>query len=392
MGALSARTTNLIELAPRVPFPERSECDRLMSLPIVAITATGRSGTLVLHAFLDGHPAIVHVPNVVKFHDFVHAHRIVELTGGDLADAFLAFGPHAALFDTRSAVLGQARLGATRTDAVLVDRDAFRQAVVSLIPSGTDDPRTALSAVFLAFSWAAGQDLRRAEVILQHMHHGDWLAPSLAIDPYNLPDVTSSPEVIFDRLLVTMRRDARRAFVGCSSFASRFAPEDAPAYTETLMHLLGQDEARLELMRRVGAPRCEVALEDMADDPVGTIGRVARWLGIDATEPALANMTLYGLQWWGDNFSRPAAAPHGGSVISIQRRLPIADRLYLRCLVGRTSGHTGVPRIPLRIARMAMAAPVVPRGRRDFARKLATVQDAVAAPRPDGMWLGPVDG
>jgi len=382
-----------VRLAPTTVHPAPDDLLYLHALPLVSITATGRSGSLLLHGFLDGHPEVLQVPGILKFADFIAAGNDLRTPGRDFAASFVQFPAHASLFDTSLAIHGQARLGPSQSTAVQVDRDLFVDAVHRLIPDGAHSAREALVATIAGLAWASGQDLRRARVLVQHLHHSDWLAPDLTIDTYNLPavvpeDITASP----DRMLITWRKSATSALRNTRTFSARFcaSPDDAREHSETLLRLYGQDELRLDLIRALSVPHLAIALEDMVSDPHGTVQKVAEWLDINPRHPALQEMTLYGLAWWGDDFSRPSNQPHGRTD-PVVARISLMDRAYVRCLIGHTRGHVDVPRMPLRLARSLCAINLSTPARRHFVRHLSKLQDEVASgPHSGKWWRGPV--
>lgn len=373
------------------PLPERSDFERVAGLPLVQMFVVGRSGSGLVHAFLDGHPEVLHVPHTFKYYDFVAANT--DLEGADAAawiDRFIASPLVAFLFDSSRSVIVGGRLGPGMGVTVTVDPAAFRSAFLNAVGGMQMDARRVFLAIVLAYGWAIGQDIAAAKVVFHHVHHGDWLWPQDLLERANYQPVRERrPEEILkaDRYVVSVS-EPEQAF----NSIVRFVPQlglTSGAQVETrelLIRLLAQDWLRLDRARRARLDVHAVRLEDLRNDAAGTMALCATWLGISPDVDALGKLTYYGFEWFGDIFTSPSS-----TVKPVGKRTPPPwqDRNYLHTLLRDLPAALGYNAQPPSALR-TMAAAVWPspllfdpeRGAWDryrSARQHARSRDAFAA-------------
>jgi hypothetical protein len=284
---------------------------RAEAVPLAQIIVTGRSGSMLVHSYLDGHPEIAHIPHTFKFYDFAAANPGLTARGvPEIVGRFVA--AHAPLFDTRASNLLGGRLGEGMTSYVRLDATAYGSVVASLLGIAPFDHRRLFYALTIAYAHCVGQDIDRAKVILQHLHHGDWLWPEMLSDRFNVRksrDGRPTTLLRADKLLVSLR-EPFETYLSASAFTAKLGlpQEQAVDALETYLRLLVQDWQRLaraELEYSVHVVR----LEDLRVDSQGAMRACAAWLGVDPQEPSLEASTFYGLPWFGDSYSPASNTP-----------------------------------------------------------------------------------
>jgi hypothetical protein len=314
----------------------------LQSLELVQLVATSRSGSFMLQAYFDEHPEVLQVPGIFKFYDFrADNPTILSEPEGFIAAAVANFNGIRRLFDSSGGEDGLGHLGPNRDQTVQVDRLQFEVQLKEVlflqhaIAHLTWD--SLLRSIVIAYAHTAGLPWKNSKVILQHLHHGDWLFPELLIDDYNLMDrhgrIVEEPEPRPSRLLITSRADTPSAFRSCLEYAfkSQAKIEDALHYRETLLRLLAQDLVRLSQYKQSYPASLEVNLEALKADLDGQLERISRWLGVSHIPSPIRSMTFFGLTWWGDVNSTPSATPRVSPTTGASR-LSIADQLYYKAI------------------------------------------------------------
>lgn len=337
------------------------DLEAVSALPLVQLFATGRSGSMLVHSFLDGHPELLHVPQPFKFYDFVADNPgLTAVPKPEIVRRFVA--SHGPLFDTRTSHLLGGRLGGAMDSYVLVDPRAFSNVVDALLGTSPFDHRRLFLALTLAYAHCVGQDVARARVVFQHVHHGDWLFPDALSERYNVRPVRDgAPAELLraDKLLISVR-EPFETYLATAAFTAKLGlSREAEVDTlETYLRLLVQDWQRIEPAEREYRARV-VRLEDLRADALGAMRSCASFLGIDAESPTLASSTFYGLPWFGDRFSPVSNTPRQerpkGSV-------GWQDAAFLETLVRAAARRHGYPttgetawRRMWRLARLAMS-------------------------------------
>lgn len=311
------------------PLPLPADLDLLLHARYVVLVVAGRSGSGLIHSHLDGHRQIAQIPAIWKFHDFLAAKQgILQASTASLAQAFVEFPAHAMLFDTRQSTMHTGTLGTDGALTILIDRDAFRRALVSALGDAPPHPRRLLYAAVLAYEWCLGRDTRAARAVLHHLHHGDWLWPDLLIDRFNLggvaPVASLKAALAPDLLLVSTRAplEILRSYPALTA-AVTGSGEARVAYYEQLLHLLVQDWLRARVASGGGVPTLGVRLEDMKSDRDGTLAMLCAAMSVDASDPALGATTFFGQGWTEDSWSERrravvASQPETGLAIGWQ--------------------------------------------------------------------------
>ncbi|MCB1733804.1 MAG: hypothetical protein H6981_04265 [Gammaproteobacteria bacterium] len=285
--------------------------DRLIAAPLTQLFVCGRSGSMVLHALLDGHPEILQVPHTFKFYDFLSSHPDFEaMSGANLANAFVDYPGHAALFDSLKSVLLNGRVGISRDVHVLIDKTSFRDVMAELLPTEGNDARRILVSVVLAYSWCIGVDPDSARHIFVHVHHGAWLWPQAVEGPCDFPGIELSQGLGWlrpERLIITARNPVAQ-IRSLEEFVRKAveSPAEWDGWEETYMRLLVQDWLRVELAQKSGIDVAVVKLENLQADMSGQLDHLCEWMGVAPQSLHLKTPTVFGLPWWGDTYSTPS--------------------------------------------------------------------------------------
>ncbi|PGH59308.1 hypothetical protein CRT60_01370 [Azospirillum palustre] len=325
------------------PLPGRKDLEHVLSLPVAQLFATGRSGTTVLHAHLDGHPEVLHIPYAFFFPRLLRA-------GQERYDPIAAcervLTEHwaAPLFDTAVSPHTGGRLGADCRTVVRVDRRTFRQAVRAIAGSAPMTERELFCTFHLAYAWCLGSDPKSAKVLLHHLHHGDWLFPDRLIETANINPLRSR-ECAYpfpaDSYVVPVRHPVS-ALISYKHFADAVGhtPEERAELHERYLRLLVQDWVRTDILRRQSTPVLFLQLEAVKRDTPRAVQDLCRHLGIDPTHPALGSMTFYGLPWHGDPYGKPST---GLRAEPSDSQADAVDIAFLLALIGDLAEQQGYP-------------------------------------------------
>lgn len=296
-------------------LPTPVDFERISTLPIVQLFVVGRSGASLIHAFLDGHPEVLHVPHTFKFYDFVASHPgLLAKPSREVVETFVRWPVVAFLLDSRQSVIIGGRLGLQREIYVRFDVERLCAAFVSATSGIELTERTVFLGLVLAFGWCTGQDLGRVKIVFQHLHHGDWLFPARVLEPYNLHYLPPPPgpgSLRADKLVLSVRAPYE-SYLAYVKFTASHGLAEAPRLDlqQQFVRLLFQDWDRLAFAQRSGADTRVIRLEDLRKDSLGTMRGCARWLGIDDNSPCLEHLTYYGHAWHGDIFTEPRTVVH----------------------------------------------------------------------------------
>lgn len=346
-SALAASPAHHVILpAASRPLPGPDTLDHVLACPIAQLIVAGRSGSMLIHAYLDGHPELLHVPHTFKFFDFVAANPdLLELDAATLCRRFVESPLTPSLFDSAKSVLIGGRLGDGMNIYVEVDRRRFTDAFASLMHGAAFTYRSVFCGLVAAYGWCVGQDPREAKVLLHHLHHGDWLFPDVLIDRGNVPDSASvdALAVLRPTRILQALRNPYETFLSTVGFARKHQLSEAEVVNiqEQFVRILAQDWFRWRLVQRIDGWCHTIRLEDLRKDPVAEMRRCAAALGIDPNAPTLGELTLYGQAWMGDIYTAPTKTIHAPA----QRgHISWQDRAYLDDLLGGWIADAGYPR------------------------------------------------
>lgn len=377
-------------LAADRPLPtgeDRQSLER--NAPLTFLFCTSRSGVILLHALLDGHPELVQVPTYLKAFDFFAAHPTLWcMEAPEAARTFADYGRHDVLFDTGLSAWHRGRLGPDMKTVVTVDKNAFIAALTSTLPKSGFSAREFIYAVILAYAWCLGQPYQQARAVLLHIHHGDWLWPDAEIEKSALDPIPTERGIDLmrpDKVLVTVR-DPVETIASCKKLVAQYklSPNDEALYRERYLRLLIQDWHRHERIRLDSLPLKIVPLEQIRRQTRETMADAAEWLGLSPNWGPLEDPTLYGEIWWGDSFTEPSDRPKAPRPPS-PPRLADPDHVFFFTGAGdyaTASGYSAPSGWGLGLVRMlARGCHAIRQGsltaeRRNFLRKLGAAAPA----------------
>lgn len=297
------------------PLPTAADFEHVLRCQLVQMFVVGRSGSGLVHAFLDGHPEVLHVPHTFKFYDFVASHpNLLHAGAATVIETFCESPLTAFLFDSSRSVIIGGRLGPGMKTLVRIDLAAFRAAFIAMVGDRELSWRVVFLGIVAAYGWTIGQDPAGARVVFHHVHHGDWLWPERLIDRsnYHLALPRPAAEILkADRFVVSLRepRDASLAYRRFIEGQRLPDPQRLDAHDQ-FARLLLQDWDRLSHALRAGLACHVVRIEDLRVKAAETMAACADWLGIDSREPSLTRLTYYGFEWFGDIYTQASSTVH----------------------------------------------------------------------------------
>ncbi len=257
------------------------------------LVATGRAGSDALQSQLDSHPEIFNFNGILFFHEFwQNAKSTVCSEYLDIEDITQEFiGSHIDKFRSKYDVVERKdRLGESMDQSISIDIPAFKGHMAALFKNRAVTRKNVLSAVYVSYALALGQDPMIKKVFFHHIHDISRL------DPY-FEDFPQSK-------MIATTRDPRAAYVSKMEQVLREAKLiDEPSLPRLALKRLIDDPAPLFAL----ADRFRVMrMEDLSNESV--LRSLCCWLGVEF-HPCVMKSTWAGLRWWGDNLSPVQGEP-----------------------------------------------------------------------------------
>ena len=344
-------------------LPDASDVAFVRSLPLVQLVLTGRSGSLLVESYFDGHPELIHIPTNFTYFPFVARTPDLEsLRPDDLVRKFFSTYDFRFFLDSHFNEHVVGRLGPAMKTRVVVDPAVFVPALMSCLGDKPTDAAGFFYALSTAYAWCTDQDIRGCKAVFHHLHHGDWLWPAALADRHSVSNATfNSRDLLMPTKLLVTVRDPTDIVRSLPTFVKSYFGDDFPNARnihETYLRLMCQDWQRHDLIRASGIDHVFVPIESVRTDPGGEVRRMANWIGIDAEAPSLQTSSLFGQLWWGVNSSAPLNGPQA---VRKERRPPSwedMDEPYILAAIGNrveAFGYETLPNMSPAVAR-AIAA------------------------------------
>ncbi len=164
-------------------------------------------------------------------------------------------------------------------------------------------------AFIAAYSWCLGYSIENAKVVLQQLHHGDWIFPEYLVDKTNcqkiLPEATANI-LKADLYIVTIRHP-----IDCVSSMKKFiaqldiTKELRQINYEAYLRLLVQDWYRLSNYITKKTNFCLLEFQDLRHNKQAIIEKICEKFNLDKPSSASINTTFYGYHWHGDIYTAP---------------------------------------------------------------------------------------
>lgn len=320
----------------------------IYNLPLIFLICCGRSGSLLLHSLIDGHPEILHIPQVFKFFDFYFTYQktIHTQKGCEIAELFFRFSSHERLFDSTKSDHLNGRLGRLKTTQIKVSFPKFREKLSSILDKPEQNFKIILKKIIIAYLAACKIPIKNPRAFLLHLHHGDWLKPDLCLDKSNLGNILFDHQEIWpDKILISLRNPAD-ALASVANYVSllNLKDEDKSKIYEKYLLLLIQDWFRVQLIQKIKINFKFVRLEDLRIEFEDEIKNLAEWLNITPSN-ILNKPTFYSFEWWGDIYSKSSNKIHR-PVPPILPSLSNQDHVYLYSQIGDIAGEFGYRKLP----------------------------------------------
>lgn len=336
-----------------------SQVDQAQVLPdlhkVVAILFYGRSGSMFLGSLLDGHPQLVATPGTILM-DFYnrfwpqHGSLPLETLLREFTDYYVP------MFDARQPGRGEARpnvgkvtgltkMGSTRSDYLVVDREAFVIRMRRLLSGEAITRKRFFQATHVAYCHSSG--------------HQSINTNTTIVFPMHIPDADRSVPLLEDfpsaRFLHVVREPAQAL---ASHFRHHFT-EDRPVFTSGFFNILMRGVLLGGHALVDGDSRRSIAvrLEDLHSRPRQTLRALAGWLGIEWND-CLLSSTFNGVQWWNVDKS-PEISGFSDRIIARPQSdlLSRLDRNRLQVLTApqsRAWGYSVRPWLQSRLTRFAV--------------------------------------
>ena len=286
----------------------------------VALLHFGRSGTGLLHSLIDNHLQVSTLPSIYlsEFFDAATWGHITVAGWHAMPNRFIAL--YQVLFDATVSnpvptIAGQVivnmgekegmtRVGRSMDEALMVDRDLFREELHRLM---TYYDQLDASDFFQLVHCAYEKALHKVDgkhLLFYHIHNPGTYA--------KLNFIRCAPDI---KWLMMVREPVQ----SCESWVrENFVNNDHMQMVIKIVTMLFQiDEIAFLKQRSVG-----LRLEDLKTHPKETICALCAWMGIEEQE-SLYEMTAQGKKWWGDpsspDYGKEAMTPFGNA--SIKRKV-----------------------------------------------------------------------
>lgn len=277
----------------------------------------GTSGTTLLHSLLDGHPQILQMPGLLNREFFDVWGKIKNLAPDAAVTAYLDANRHFFEKPAQPDGLGLDRLGESENLSVLIDRNAFKSELISLLNGNPFTRKNLFISVYIAYAKATGAFSDEPNKFISFPVH------SLPAD-----QVLQLQEDFPDLKLVYMIRDPVASFVSSLSHLMALHRRNKVFrfnfLESTCAYMLCDTLRRNDSPHRTYGPikypfsRFEecvaVKLEQLHKEPEITMRALAAWLGLK-WDDALLKSTFNGLKWW----NRPESPKISGFGNAIQK-------------------------------------------------------------------------
>jgi hypothetical protein len=286
----------------------------------VAICCWGRSGSVLLASYLDGHDDIVMLPMLTGYAIYAFFHEYESLSVWEKLIAYPAFdsNPHLAWRQEHSLFDGVFPIAASHYYAAI--HALF--AVYGARPAAWLDARpTFFQLLHVACTLATGRRPRSPRPLMVYSLHNrdDKLARLFGEDfpsgrfIHTIRDPISVLDSTFDSF---------------SRMETSHHPLPHSGYLKVALHtvssLLTTDRPHWGMEARTRAVR----FEDMHLAPEETMRRLASWLGIPY-QPSLLDSTFNGVPWFVESGGATWTGPNPANVRRRSKNLNLADRLMI---------------------------------------------------------------
>lgn len=305
----------------------------LLSLPVVTMITTGRTGTDFVQSLLDGHPQVVVFNGHVQFGDYwakARTTRMLPLNADDILDEFIGHYIHR--FKSRyDHIERKDRLGPQYGDSLNLDTAVLKGHARSLLSQVPITRKTVLVAIYGAYALTLGQDVMLKKLFFHHEHNVEGIGPFLEDFPL--------------ARIICMTRDPRANFYsGVLHHRQYDSNKDNGRHVVSYIRRILVDAG---VLRPLGRDYIAIRLEDMGHP--GMMARLCEWLGIDE-HPCLKESTWGGLLWHGDRLSKEKKGDKGFSAKLLengwQSKMPWTDQMVLNGIMYnrlRAYGYSSTP-------------------------------------------------
>lgn len=301
------------------------------SQPITALLPIGRSGSLFFHSLFDGHPEILTLPGVY-FKGWFGEGRWEKCFAPNAKDpdwrehlVGRILKEYEPFFDARckqnvpgqpmdsdwlAKDMGFMEMGPDRLQHLVVDRNAFSKAFLSLLaPLPSINQKDCFALIHRAFKMGirdhAGSGAQENAPIFYHIHNPNLseLARFLQCYPHaQLLYIVRNPVQSMESwmLTATAGKRANSNLVKDTDAAKRIKAEldIRMRHWSKMVHLIAGMFRYLQLPITKLINSRGVRLEDVKCDPYRIMPQIAAWIGV-SDHPALYEASFCGLQYWG---------------------------------------------------------------------------------------------
>ena len=298
------------------------QAELLLSLPVVALLPTGRTGSDYLQALLENHSEIItfngHFLVYEEFFDQSLTMTGDPLSPAHIADEFIGKMLHKLIskYDVQE---GKDMLGESGNQHFEIDTQLFREHFINLSNFLPMDSRGILLSIHGAYHLCLGRSIEEVKILLHHPH--------LEYDARRF--IKDFPQ---SRILYTVR-DTRASLYSQIANFRRYYPDtndcESHFVASLKMNLTGPN-----LLNDLDLNSFSVRLEDLPRQE--TLRNLAQWLGIHYQD-SLLTPTWAGLMWNGDRLSSRVPSNAWSATRTMNNwksELSKRDQWMLRCLVG----------------------------------------------------------
>jgi len=277
---------------------------------VTAILSFGRSGSLLLASYLDGHDDVLMLPQVNSARLYEFFQRYPSLSVGEKLLAYPAFAPHyySRFFD------GEFAISPTRYCAAV-------QAIVEFYrnepPEFLESRRTFFLFAHIAYNLALGRPVSPHPLIVYSQHLVDDEIARFLVEDFpqakfihTVRDPISSSDGMFHFTFGTLSEQYPRTY--------------SKAPYSALFYMSGQDRPHLGMESRTRTVR----FEDLHSDPAGTMRELAEWLCL-RYQPTLLDSTFNGILWVVTRDGKTWSGPNLEQIQRSSRNLSRKDRALL---------------------------------------------------------------
>ncbi len=320
-------------------FMARVEHDEVS---VAALCTVGRSGSTLVHSFLDGHPNVLLMPTMFPFYvDWLCGSQSLDGDIDALVDNYVFQGSFARSWFKEC-------LGENRKESLQLPLPGIAKMAKAILRArGETGSRALLLALHCAYALVSGQSLSEVSCLVFHHHYmlSDFLL-DFRRNPLQISfsaDSRVREQALNDfpslKVIYTIRHPYALAASALNHLAYEREPVDLSRFFSQLQGLAYNLKSLSILEQELPGRLFQIQFEQIHLQTGKTLKELAEFLGISWHE-CLLKSTIDGWLWWGNNPQNPLNGPNPDMAAENWHALPEDLLVLIRSVTAKCGvGH-----------------------------------------------------